>query len=504
MGRVLLAVAVVLMAALGAKGQSANIFDLPGSPPERPVRAIVMLGAERAGVQWGELAGAAVGSEMARLLSGRLAVLEGGEGSAGASSALARLRTCQAGRPRAEDRAQLESALAVCTVHIEGVAQQRRVQIVRTPDGVLMARALDAQGAAEPPAQAVLINQERWQEIVGVLPLYRGGFESPAADTEEDAERAVYLDEPLEAGWLTMDAPTLNARFGRRGSVRFDPAVRKLGQERIAVRLPRVGDRVSYDPRRPAALLVWISATNEGAVPEALHAALDRYNVIAIAPANIGNNRSVGDRIQLVLDGIATVSRRYHIDPQRVYISGFSGGGRVAAMMALCMPDVFAGAVPIVGLDSWENIPSGTVGGQVWAAAHSKPPPAMLRLLKDRRIAPVTGAADANYRKIIATARALSRDGVNVRIFEYAEMGHEMATPERFAEAFSWVDGPAQERWAQLERAAQALLDSYAMSQGSPSPQTSESRRLLLDVIEAGPWTDAAWEAAALLSSPRR
>jgi pimeloyl-ACP methyl ester carboxylesterase len=43
--------------------------------------------------------------------------------------------------------------------------------------------------------------------------------------------------------------------------------------------------------------------------------------------------------------------RRYPVDPQRVYIGGFSGGSRVALHIALGYPDVFRGALLDAGSD---------------------------------------------------------------------------------------------------------------------------------------------------------
>jgi len=48
--------------------------------------------------------------------------------------------------------------------------------------------------------------------------------------------------------------------------------------------------------------------------------------------------------------------KQYPVDPQQVYIGGFSGGARVALRLALGYPDVFHGALLNAGSD-----PAGTL-----------------------------------------------------------------------------------------------------------------------------------------------
>ena len=45
------------------------------------------------------------------------------------------------------------------------------------------------------------------------------------------------------------------------------------------------------------------------------------------------------------------VMKRYAVDPQRVFVSGFSGGARVAMRLALAYPDLFRGALMDAGSD---------------------------------------------------------------------------------------------------------------------------------------------------------
>src|SRR5439155_17361437 len=51
------------------------------------------------------------------------------------------------------------------------------------------------------------------------------------------------------------------------------------------------------------------------------------------------------------LHAVHNKTKRYNIDPQRIYISGFSGGAMAATVLYRGYPDVFSGAFPMSGGD---------------------------------------------------------------------------------------------------------------------------------------------------------
>jgi len=52
---------------------------------------------------------------------------------------------------------------------------------------------------------------------------------------------------------------------------------------------------------------------------------------------------------------LKALDRDYLIASNRIYISGFSGGGRAASKLASQYPEVFSGAVYICGVDFWNE-----------------------------------------------------------------------------------------------------------------------------------------------------
>lgn len=112
-----------------------------------------------------------------------------------------------------------------------------------------------------------------------------------------------------------------------------------------------------YVPASPApasgyALLVFVPPWNDARIPMEWTPVLDRNHVIFVTAAGSGNDANVLDRRDpLALLAAYNVMQRYHVDPARVYVGGFSGGSRVALRLALAYPDLFRGALLDAGSD---------------------------------------------------------------------------------------------------------------------------------------------------------
>ncbi|HZZ11637.1 MAG TPA: PHB depolymerase family esterase [Paraburkholderia sp.] len=162
---------------------------------------------------------------------------------------------------------------------------------------------------------------------------------------------------------LTGSSPlATNAEIVRR---LFSP----LTAQHIAQALVQSGKTLSgqpVDPRqekftlyvpaeKPAngyALVVFVPPSNEAKLPSGWAAALDQYGAIFVSAANSGNDANVIERrVPLALLAAQNVMQRYAVDPEHVYIAGFSGGARVALRLALAYPDLFRGALLEAGSD---------------------------------------------------------------------------------------------------------------------------------------------------------
>ncbi|MGE4197310.1 MAG: hypothetical protein AB7G11_09335, partial [Phycisphaerales bacterium] len=267
--------------------------------------------------------------------------------------------------------------------------QRKRVELLLSADGVVLAQELaPAPDASNSRARVVKLDPEKFRQLSIDWARYRGSFGTPWRGLEPSAGVSptppsgptppapgaeAVLDPPPVPAPFFLDQKWLGDRFlsGRRSTI--PGATRVLSKEKMFLRASR-----GYDPRRPAGLLVWINAADEGPTPPVFRAALDELNIVCVGIQNVGNDRPVADRYQLALDAIFSASAMLHVDPRRVYVSGISGGGRVSSMLQACFPDYFTGSVPIVGLSCYQPVPLGN--SRFAPAGYSRPPGPRLAL----------------------------------------------------------------------------------------------------------------------------
>jgi pimeloyl-ACP methyl ester carboxylesterase len=183
-------------------------------------------------------------------------------------------------------------------------------------------------------------------------------------------ELARRLSTPLTAAKLQ----TLLATSGK--ALRDQPI--DLAQQKFALYVPAKAPPQGY------ALLVFVSPSETQPLPHGWSSVLDRFGIIFVAAQHSGNDASVfGRREPLALLAAANVMAQYKVDPERVFVAGFSGGSRVAMHLALGYPDLFRGAVLNAGSDPIGDNPA------------PLPPKDLLAQFQARsRIVYVTGAKD--------------------------------------------------------------------------------------------------------------
>lgn len=297
------------------------------------------------------------------------------------------------------------------------------------------------------------------------------------------------LPHPYVQSKIVLDRRTLRARVKQT----YPELTRKLEDETFRVRLPK-----NYNPSFPAGVLVWISPMPDGRIPTIFEPALDELGFIAIGVDNNGNKRLLTDRLQNHFDSIASLATHYRIDPQRVYLTGMSGGGRCSGILQLAFPDQFAGAVPIVGLDTYHNAPTGQPGMH-WPARLGRPAGRWMKLLKERRIAGITGTNDFNEPEMVIRQGLLERDGIEMRLDIIEGMAHAMPPAKSFTKALKWVDLPRRDAMVADFKEAKERMSDYIESFGDQPPESPAARKQLIEIITLAPWTEPATKACALL-----
>jgi hypothetical protein len=113
----------------------------------------------------------------------------------------------------------------------------------------------------------------------------------------------------------------------------------------------------NYSPENPPGLLVYISPSSGGRMLRKWKPVLSDENLIWIAANKSGNTVAVARRAIFAVTAVEAIKKNYSIDPERVYLSGFSGGGKTAGMIAPGATDLFKGAIYICGAEFWKNHP---------------------------------------------------------------------------------------------------------------------------------------------------
>jgi poly(3-hydroxybutyrate) depolymerase len=191
----------------------------------------------------------------------------------------------------------------------------------------------------------------------------------------------------------------------------------------------------------PHGLLVWISPGRADLPREWLDVCA-KHKLIWISANNSGNNRHFVARIGLALDAVRNMKAKYPIDPKRIYVAGFSGGGRVSSMAILTYPDVFTGAICMMGSNFYRQLPAGE--GKAYRATAGRPIEPLFTQAKRLPICLFTGERDPNQPQTKANFEGFKRDRFqHVSYIEVPGVGHNMPGAEWFAKALDDVDAVA-------------------------------------------------------------
>jgi predicted esterase len=276
---------------------------------------------------------------------------------------------------------------------------------------------------------------------------------------------------PTARGADSFTIPPEAARFTSSPSYASPPEVSR----RMGASLPIAPYDISREAFRviaPASLptnsgwglFVWISPGHDAYIPKDWEPVFAKHKLVFVAPYQSGNGRDVMGRFRLALDAVFNLSRQYGLDRKRIYVGGFSGGGRMASMLAVGYADLFAGAFCVCGVNFYQDvsftsedvgatgIPGGSLGGPgqlrssptVRFAASFRPPQSMQDLAKrNLRLYLLTGTGDQNRLNTKALYEAgFKRAGYrNVQYREIRGLGHAIPTAAELEKALAFL-GP--------------------------------------------------------------
>jgi dienelactone hydrolase len=174
----------------------------------------------------------------------------------------------------------------------------------------------------------------------------------------------------------------------------------------------------------PPGVLVFVSPTANCRPPDGWDEILEARNLIWICPLHAGNDAPPARRIFGALIAAAVLAKDRAVDPQRTYVSGFSGGGRVASIVMARAPQLFDGAIYFSGVNFWE----------------SEEPDLIAQILA-RRYVFVTGPHDFNQRNTHQVLRQYRDAGApHTLLLNIPGLGHDLPAAEHFGDALAYLD----------------------------------------------------------------
>jgi len=137
---------------------------------------------------------------------------------------------------------------------------------------------------------------------------------------------------------------------GRRGLLRREYTAYNDGSlQSYSLYVPSI-----YTPDRPHSLVIalhGLGQTDEAVISEAFQKIADQNGYLAAAPSGRGRrNYFRGPGEDDVLRVTEEMRKQYHVDPDRIYLTGVSMGGSGSMHIGLDMPDRWAAVYPVCGL----------------------------------------------------------------------------------------------------------------------------------------------------------
>ena len=180
----------------------------------------------------------------------------------------------------------------------------------------------------------------------------------------------------------------------------------------------------TYDAAKPAGVIVFLSPSERwGGSKKIYNPVLDRYNVIWAGITGAGDKQPVNERMMKAIMTPTMLAQQYALDPQRVFIGGFSGGAQVAMILSTGKPELFRGGLFVGGAVFWdENVPP------------------KLEQIQRNRFVFVTGSNDPAQNTVRRTAIAYKDAGVTEsRLIVMPNQRQEMPGPKTLEDAIAWL-----------------------------------------------------------------
>lgn len=244
-------------------------------------------------------------------------------------------------------------------------------------------------------------------------------------------------------------------KAGERGTIVIPKSPVQSDAEQLKLRLHAVENPPAYDVSKevfevivpksykatdPHGLFIWIASGNSPAIPKEWEAVLAQKKLIFVGARNSGNPRNIFDRMRMAIDANVHFRTLYKIDGRRVYVSGFSGGSRVASMLGVCYAEMFSGTICCMGVNFYTDV----VGDDGKTYGLNYIPDDEVAALAKRfcRYALFAGEKDFNRPNTRAAyEQGFKKEGfANVKLFDVPGIGHQPPQADWLAKAIEYLD----------------------------------------------------------------
>ena len=185
----------------------------------------------------------------------------------------------------------------------------------------------------------------------------------------------------------------------------------------------------NYSAATPPGVLVFISSIDWGGIPDEWQPVMDAHNLIWISPGQAGASAPVQERMikSIVAPRVADVD--YAVNSERVYISGFSDGGKVANLVQAADPGAFKGGIYICGALFW-----------------GEKAPAKIDLMRANRHVFVRGCFDPRERAVKGVYEEYRKAGIEaVDLITVQTRRRRLPQPKYIDQAIRYLDGKVTE-----------------------------------------------------------
>ncbi len=185
----------------------------------------------------------------------------------------------------------------------------------------------------------------------------------------------------------------------------------------------------AYSAESPPGIVVYVSPSQSGTPPRGWPSVMGEHNLIWISANNSGNRVFVPRRVLQAVLALNVILQEYALDESRVYVAGFSGGGKVASMIATDYADTFDGGFFICGVEFWDV-----------------DEPRHFKTIKSNRFVFLTGERDQALEPTKRVYRKYRDAGVpHIQLVVVRDMGHDNPPRREISKAIEFLDGDASE-----------------------------------------------------------